>query len=436
MPTSDSRRFLPSARRACASLVTTGLVLGLAVTAAGATPIPATTSGRTGAVVGTATESLDPTFVQEGMPSTNGGQVVRWGDLGGTNSPPALPPGVFATAVTSDSSSTVLVLRSDGHVDSHHYTNSPVVTRHLQAPPNTRYTAVSTDEGVGEHLLRSDGVVVDLSGQVVTTPPEGLTYTAIAPGLALRSDGVLGPSGTPEMTCPDASDPGPGFRYTAVSASFSHWVALRDDGAFVYCRPGNEGAQATVFEPPAGTHFIGVDMGQVEAVAATADGRVISSENGLVAVAPTGRSIVSLAAIRYGQGAAALDDGMILSWDSAAKTRPHPWFPPGVQSSQQSPAKGITVSTGRSWSATPSRLRCPSSRRCLPTVRCVSRIMSESMSLQHSQTERRSLVWQRPLCGLPTDRSARSRQRGCGPPLRTSTSCPASTRRSEATTWP
>ena len=330
MPTSDFRRFLPSARRACASLVTTGLVLGLTVTAAGATPIPATTSGRTGAVVGTATESLDPTFVQEGMPSTNGGQVVRWGDLGGTNSPPALPPGVFATAVTSDSF-TVLVLRSDGHVDWRRYTTTDAVTRHLQAPPNTKYTAVSTGGIVGEHVLRSDGVVADLNGRVVTTPPEGLAYTAIAPGLALRSDGVLRPSGTADMTCPEASDPGPGFRYTAVSASdsFSHWVALRDDGAFVYCRVGNEQTQATVFEPPAGTHFVGVDMGQVEAVAATADGRVISSENGLVAVAPTGRSIVSLAAIRYGQGAAALDDGMILSWGLSGEDATPPVVPAG-----------------------------------------------------------------------------------------------------------
>jgi len=40
MPTSDLRRFLPSARRACASLVASGLVLALATTTAGAAPAP------------------------------------------------------------------------------------------------------------------------------------------------------------------------------------------------------------------------------------------------------------------------------------------------------------------------------------------------------------------------------------------------------------
>ncbi|MFD7309170.1 hypothetical protein [Promicromonospora sp. NPDC059942] len=284
--------------------------------------------GSAGAVVETATDSLDPTFVQEGTPSTNGGQVVRWGDLGGTNAPPALPPGVFATALTSDSF-TVLVLRSDGNVDWRRYHDTDSVTHHLQAPPNTKYTAISTGGTGEEHVLRSDGVVVDLNSRVVTTPPEGLRYTAIAPGLALRSDGVLEPSGTPEVMCPDASDPGPGLRYTAISArdSGSRWVALRGDGAFVYCRVENDEPRATVFEPPADTRFIGVDMGQVEAVAATADGRIISSENGLVAVAPTGRSIVSLAAIRYGRGAAALDDGTILSWGLSGKDAAPPVVP-------------------------------------------------------------------------------------------------------------
>ncbi|MEU4386050.1 hypothetical protein [Promicromonospora sp. NPDC023805] len=188
-----------------------------------------------------------------------------------------------------------------------------------------KYTAVSADGKV----LRSDGVVVSLTGRLLMTPPEGLAYTAISHDLALRSDGVLRSS--VGVNCPDALDPDTGLRYTAVSSpgSYHRWVALRSDGALVYCSAGVDGSSASVIEPPAGTRFVGAQMGSGEAVAATADGRVISVEAGQLAVAPTGRSIVSLATMGYGQGAAALDDGTILSWGLSSRNTTPPALPSG-----------------------------------------------------------------------------------------------------------
>ncbi|MFJ3402784.1 hypothetical protein [Promicromonospora sp. NPDC090134] len=80
------------------------------------------------------------------------------------------------------------------------------------------------------------------------------------------------------------------------------------------CHELVDGWETRVVDPPAGTRFIGVDMGNGEVVGATADGRVISSGGTQLAAAPAGRSVVSLAAMDPGQGSAALDDGSILSW--------------------------------------------------------------------------------------------------------------------------
>lgn len=331
MPTSVFRQslsFLPSARRACAALVAAGLVLGLATTTAGAAPaqvapVPASTAA------GATTESLDPAFIQEGMPSPHGGQVVGWGDTNSGSSPRALPDGVYATAISTDDLALV-VLRSDGGVDYHHDDAPLGSPHHVPDPPDgTRYTAVS-----GDSVLRSDGVVVTLSGRPRMTPPDGLAYTAISGDLSLRSDGVLDPPGDPDWSCADARDPGAALRYTAVSArsGSEDWVALRSDGAFVHCRQEfDETAAAVVVEPPEGTRFVGIDLGQSEAIATTADGRVISSNGGQLTVAPAGRSIVSLAAMRRSQGAAALDDGTIISWGLNSGESAPPVVPAGRQ---------------------------------------------------------------------------------------------------------
>jgi hypothetical protein len=315
MPTPDLRRFLPSARRACASLVASGLVLALATTTAGAAPaqaaqVPSATSR-------TVTAGLDPSFVQEGTASTHGGQLVLWGDTrfahgSAPDFPAAMPDGVQAVGM-STSYDGLLVLRSDGRVDT--YGGAREGGPHLPAPPDgTSYTAVSAVPG---RLLRSDGVVVATSGQAVMTPPEGLAYTAISGYYAVRSDGVLAPTDGPAATCPELHDPGSGRRYTAVSAAESGvytWAALRSDGVIVYCEELIEDSRSTIVEPPAGTMFIGVDLGRGEALGATADGRVVSSSGEHRAAAPAGRSIVSLSAMHDEQGAAVLDDGSILSW--------------------------------------------------------------------------------------------------------------------------
>ncbi|WP_285100585.1 hypothetical protein [Promicromonospora sp. MEB111] len=163
------------------------------------------------------------------------------------------------------------------------------------------------------------------------TPPDGLAYTALSGALALRSDGVLSDAGDPDASCSDVRDPGAGPRYTAVSArsGLGNWAALRSDGALVYCQDEVDGSTATVVDPPADTRFVGVDMGVSEAIGATADGRVISTNGSQLAVAPTGRSIISLAAMSNGQGAAALDDGTIISWGLNSRDSEPPVVPAG-----------------------------------------------------------------------------------------------------------
>ncbi|MFE5293856.1 hypothetical protein ACFQ8T_16895 [Isoptericola sp. NPDC056618] len=335
MSTSALWRFLPSARRACASLVATGLVLGLATTTAGALPAR-TLPGSSSATATEATDAplLDSVFVQEGTPSPHGGQVVAWGDQGGPldgSSPRALPDGVYAVGLATDEHE-VLVLRSDGQVDSYPYDVSGGHSRHLAPAEGATFTAVSVNGNGEARILRSDGVVVGASGEPVKSPPEGLTYTAIAGDLALRSDGTLDPASEPGESCSEARDPGAGLRYTAVTARPmpDSWAALRSDGAYVLCRAGWEGAAiGTVVEPPAGTRFVGIDIGQEEVIAATADGRVLSSGGAQVAAAPPGRSVVSLAAMSEGAGAATLDDGSILSWGLRGKAAAPPVVPEG-----------------------------------------------------------------------------------------------------------
>ncbi|GHH70774.1 hypothetical protein GCM10017772_17910 [Promicromonospora soli] len=266
-------------------------------------------------------EPIDPTFVQEGMPSLNGGQVVAWGDLGGplpSASPRALPDGVHAVGMSADKHQ-VMVLRSDGRVDVHPYDVSGGTARHLIPPTGTTFVAVSADWYGTAELLRSDGVVVNAAGEPTKTPPEGLEYTAISGHLALRSDGTLDPAPVPGESCPESRDPGTGLRYTAVTAlpRWRSWAALRSDGAYVHCGwplDGAEGSEPMVVKPPAGTIFVGIDMSLGEVVGATADGRIISSGGRQLATAPPGRSIVSLATLEQGAGAATLDDGSILEW--------------------------------------------------------------------------------------------------------------------------
>lgn len=332
MPTAESpRRF--AAVRACAALLASGLVLGLAAPPAGAAP---TRSGETPSDVSpttsTAAETLDPTFIQEGMPTPHGGQVVAWGDPSyNRHLPRALPDGVKAVGI-SVSGTTLLVLRSDGLVD--WYDQSSHGRTLVPTPPaGMTYTGVAALYG-GGHVLRSDGIVMTIDGEVVMRPPEGLRYIAISRHMALRSDGVVAGYNEANPGCTAARQPGAGLRYTALSAQpgSAGWAALRSDGALVSCNESRGASVATVVPPPAGTSFVGVDVAENTVLAATADGRVFGEDGVERAAAPTGRSIVSLTNVtRSGTqaGSAVLDDGSLLHWGDGAGNLFQPVVPEG-----------------------------------------------------------------------------------------------------------
>jgi hypothetical protein len=334
MLTSVPRQPRPPTLRSGASLVASGLVLGLIMTTAGAASAQAAQAPSDVLALandaGAVTSTLDPSFVQEGTASAHGGQLVLWGDPRAAyglvpDFPAALPDGVMAVGI-STSYSELLVLRSDGRVDS--YGQGWESGPHLPAPPaGTEYTAASAEFG---RLLRSDGIVVSTFGKAVMVPPADMAYTAISGYYAVRSDGALAPTDGPADTCPELHKPASGLRYTAVSASDNYtWAALRSDGALVYCEELIEGSQSTIVEPPDGTTFVGVDMGRGEALGATADGRVISTSGEQRAAAPAGRSIVSLSAMHDQQGAAVLDDGSILNWGLDGQAANAPQVPAG-----------------------------------------------------------------------------------------------------------
>ncbi|PUB28825.1 hypothetical protein C8K30_103249 [Promicromonospora sp. AC04] len=324
MPTSIHLRLLLSARRICLSALTSGLALGLAVTTVGAAPAQATPAASNTAPAAL-TEALDPAFVQEGMPSPHGGQVVMWGDREWAYQPAmdvvpeALPDGVQATAISSYNSE-LLVLRSDGLVDGY---DSAGMLDPSAPPAGTSYTAISASAG---RLLRSDGVVVDTSGNVVLTPPTGTVYTAVSGYDALRSDGVIAPLSGDGARCAAGRRPGAGLRYTAISSfpDYPLWAALRSDGALVYCAKSGE---TVVAKPSAGTRFVGVDQSEDEILAATSDGRIVAIMGAQPPAVPDGRSVVSLAAMGAGQGAAVLDDGTILRWGLSGEDGELPALP-------------------------------------------------------------------------------------------------------------
>ncbi|WP_369370388.1 hypothetical protein AB1046_16545 [Promicromonospora sp. Populi] len=287
-------------------------------TPAQAAPVPSNV------VATVAAESLDPTFVQEGMPSPHGGQVVMWGERAWAYQPAmdtvpeALPDGVLATAVSSHGGD-LLVLRSDGLVDGWDSAGglSP------EAPPSgTVYTAISASSG---HLLRSDGVVVDTGGNIALTTPAGAVYTAVSGYDALRSDGIIAPFDA-SASCAAARRPPAGLRYTAVSsvADYAVWAAVRSDGALVYCTTSGS---AVVRQPSTGTRFVGVDRSSEEILAATSDGRIVAVLGAQPPAVPEGRSVVSLAAMRQGQGAAVLDDGSLLRWGLSGEAARLPALP-------------------------------------------------------------------------------------------------------------
>jgi hypothetical protein len=324
MPTSVPRPLLPSARRACSSVLAASLVLGLAATTVGAAPAQAV-QASSGTVPTSLTETLDPTFVQEGMPSPHGGQVVMWGDRAWAYQPAmdtvpeALPDGVQATAISSYSGD-LLVVRSDGLVDGY---DSAGTLNPPTPPVGTVFTAISASS---ERLLRSDGVVVDTGGNVALRPPTGTAYTAVSGFDALRSDGVIAPLGGDGASCAIGRRPGTGLRYTAISSvpDYAVWAALRSDGALVYCTTSG---QTVVKRPSAGTRFVGVDRSAGEILAATSDGRIVAVLGAQPPAVPEGRSVVSLAAMGAGQGAAVLDDGSILRWGLSGKGAELPALP-------------------------------------------------------------------------------------------------------------
>lgn len=309
MPDSLLRACLPPVKGVCSSVLTSGLALGLAMTTIGMVPAQAAQTPSTSPTA--LTDTLDPTFVQEGTPSPHGGQVVMWGERdwaynGATRMvPEALPEGVYATAISSDSSD-LLVLRSDGLVDGW---DSAGMLNPVAPPTGTSYTAISASSG---RLLRSDGVIVDTDGDVAITPPAGVFYTALSGFDALRSDGAIAPLDD-GASCADARRPSPGLQYTAISSvpDYAVWAAVRSDGALVYCTASGS---AVVRQPSAGTRFVGVDRSGDEVLAATSDGQIVAALGMQPPAVPQGRSVISLAAISKGIGAAVLDDGSILRW--------------------------------------------------------------------------------------------------------------------------
>lgn len=323
MPASDLRQFPPLVRRACVSLLASGLVLTLAATTASATPAQALPP-RPSSMQTALTEPLDPAFVQEGMPSPHGGQVVMWGERAWAYQPAmdvvpeALPAGVLATAISSDNSD-LLVLRSDGLVDGW---DSAGMLNPKAPPSGTEYRAISASSG---HLLRSDGVVVDTDGNIALTTPAGVVYTAISGHDALRSDGIIAPFDA-SASCASARRPAAGLRYTAISsvADYAVWAAVRSDGALVYCTTSGS---AVVRQPSAGTRFVGVDRSSSEILAATSDGRIVAILGAQPPAVPEGRSVISLAAMRGGQGAAVLDDGSIFRWGLSGEAARLPALP-------------------------------------------------------------------------------------------------------------
>ncbi|GAA2245255.1 hypothetical protein GCM10010413_56180 [Promicromonospora sukumoe] len=303
------------------SLVASGLVLALTTTAAGAAPAQAAPPSSTAR---TAATTLDPTFVQEGAPSPHGGQVVMWGDRAWAYQPSmdavpeALPDGVLATAISSDSSD-LLVLRSDGLVDGW----DSAGTLNPKAPPaGTTYTGIAASSG---RLLRSDGVVVDTAGRIALTTPAGAFYTAVSGFDALRSDGIIAPFDA-STSCASARRPAAGLRYTAISSvpDYAVWAAVRSDGALVYCTTSGS---AVVRQPSAGTRFVGVDRSSEEILAATSDGRIVAVLGAQPPAVPEGRSVVSLAAVGKGSGAAVLDDGSIFRWGLSGEAARLPALP-------------------------------------------------------------------------------------------------------------
>ena len=285
-----------------------------------------------------------PSFVHEGTRTSTPGRAVRLGEfkdwsssysgLGGHqiydgnfnfgSTVPTAPPAALDLMVAGQA-----MLRADGSIggfDARWYGST--TPQPFSTPPDgVTYTALvnvgqSTQSMVA---LRSDGTLVGSSGFFGSLPPSDETYVAVAAGarvLAIREDGSLAAGGA--VRCQNAFTAPDGLSYTAVSAGWDQirgsnsetWMALRSDGAVITCLPGTE--TATVTSPGEGSRYIGVDAGAGYGLAARADGRIetIGSTSLTPVQPPTGRTVVSLAAGKE-TGAAVLDDGRIISWGAA-----------------------------------------------------------------------------------------------------------------------
>ncbi|SKC36479.1 hypothetical protein [Krasilnikoviella flava] len=336
MSTSALRRLVPAARRTCASLVATGLVLGFATTSAGAVPAQVAPAASADTVA-----AVSSGFVQEGTPAAQGGRLVPWDNGWGLAQPDGsrpweLPDGVQHTGIDADGSS-LLALRSDGQVTAvpldEHWGPLPIP----ELPAGLRYTGVSLISGMGQPsaaLLRSDGSIVGTgrsssSTPTFTGPPAGMRYLSIDSGttitMAVRSDGALVAERqrtSIAVPCPEALVPPTGTAYEAVNVTNVSWMAVRSDGAVVSCLQGID-TKARVTNPAAGTRFVGVDTARRYGYAARSDGTVVPfGEAPTPPVVPTGRSVVALSSSKVSLptgsgepgGAALLDDGSLLTW--------------------------------------------------------------------------------------------------------------------------
>ena len=212
----------------------------------------------------------------------NDGDILAWGDNSqGQCSVPPPPPSLHYRAVAAGGMFTVAI-RSDGSLaawgkNTGGQCNVPA------APPGVTFVALAAG-GAHTLALRSDGQVVAWGVNafnccVVPPPPTGLIYVGVAAGdrvsMVLRSDGTMhgwGYAGYQQLSVPTLP---PNLSYTAMSFGGYHAIALRSDGSVV-AWGNNAAGQCTVPPPPSGLFYTGVAAGDAHSVARLSDNSVVS----------------------------------------------------------------------------------------------------------------------------------------------------------------
>ena len=250
------------ARRACASLVASGLVLGLATTTAGAAPAQAAPAPAS-PVAAVATESLDPTFVQEGMPSPHGGQVV---DVGRRTWAYQLAWTRFRSGVCRRSQHLLVPTRRSAGAAQRRAGRLALRrlgrhAHHLTAPPQgTTYTADSSAQvGIG-----SSGPTVSWSARAGNVDSPDTYGGGLHRRIRRTSRCVPTESSTlfdAGASCAAARRPAGGLRYTADQLRRGPRRAGRRCAPTAPSSTARRSGVDVVRQPTTGTRFVGVDMG-------------------------------------------------------------------------------------------------------------------------------------------------------------------------------